>query len=104
MGGFDPTSRSLARLPDHETIGQSVDQSFGNGYADPVMPRQSGTATTRLPGTSGPHDRRLLFSRGEEIESPETRLRYRFDGLLGQGGFGQAFLARRIGPSKTVPP
>ncbi len=29
------------------------------------------------------------------ITSPETRLQYRIDSLLGQGGFGQAYLATR---------
>jgi hypothetical protein len=29
------------------------------------------------------------------ITSPETRLRYRIDSLLGQGGFGQAYPSRR---------
>jgi len=37
------------------------------------------------------------------IASPETRLKYRIDSLLGQGGFGQAYLATRVTRSLAVP-
>ncbi len=37
------------------------------------------------------------------ITSPETGLKYRIDSLLGQGGFGQAYLATRVTRSRTVP-
>ena len=37
------------------------------------------------------------------IQSPETRLKYRVDSLLGQGGFGQAYLATRVTRSLAVP-
>jgi serine/threonine-protein kinase len=46
---------------------------------------------------------RLLLVPGQVVESPESGLRYRVDRLLGEGGFGQAFLARRIGRSADVP-
>ena len=44
-----------------------------------------------------------LLAPAQVIESPETRLQYRIDRLVGKGGFGQAYLARRVGPSTHVP-
>jgi serine/threonine protein kinase len=47
-----------------------------------------------------------LLAPGQVITSPETRVSYRIDHLLGKGGFGQVFLVRRIGRApagRTVP-
>src|SRR4051812_36312870 len=44
----------------------------------------------------------LLFPQ-QIVTSPETKLQYRVDSLLGQGGFGQAYLATRLTRSREVP-
>lgn len=59
------------------------------------------TRTARAHGLRPP--RRLLLDRGQVITSPETVLGYRIESLLGEGGFGQVFLARRVGRSTHVP-
>ena len=60
-------------------------------------------ATTRTRTGSRPAGAAQLVAAGDELASPESGLRYRVDRLLGQGGFGQVYLARRIGRSTSVP-
>jgi eukaryotic-like serine/threonine-protein kinase len=58
------------------------------------------TATARhVRPSRGP----ALLEPSDTILSPESGFRYRVDRLLGEGGFGQVFLARRLGRSTTVP-
>ncbi|HEY7476432.1 MAG TPA: protein kinase [Vicinamibacterales bacterium] len=44
-----------------------------------------------------------LLSPGETVASPETRLSYRVVRLLGQGGYGQVYLVKRLSRSAAVP-
>jgi serine/threonine-protein kinase len=62
-------------------------------------------ATTRTATSAHvPLDRGgYLLAPTQVIRSPETRLGYRIERLLGEGGFAQAYLAQRLGRSSTVP-
>ncbi|HSD65439.1 MAG TPA: protein kinase [Vicinamibacteria bacterium] len=60
------------------------------------------TTRTRRAG-SGPSRGGLQLSPGQVVASPHTRLEYRALRLLGAGGFGQVYLARRLGRSPAVP-
>jgi serine/threonine-protein kinase len=44
-----------------------------------------------------------LLARGEILTSPEGGVRYRVERPLGAGGFGQVYLATRLGSSSVVP-
>jgi eukaryotic-like serine/threonine-protein kinase len=67
--------------------------------------RERANATTRTARSAilRPSRTALLLPEGQTIASPETGFRYTVDRLLGEGGFGQVFLARRLGRSTTVP-
>ena len=69
------------------------------------MSRHVSSLTTRTarPAAPAAADARHLVAPRTVVTSPETRLEYRVERLLGAGGFGQAYLATRLGRSATVP-
>jgi len=66
---------------------------------DRISQARTRTATARR---SADH-RGDLLEIGQVVISPETRLEYQIERLLGQGGFGQVYLAARRGRSTLVP-
>jgi serine/threonine-protein kinase len=68
------------------------------------MPTVRTSATTRAGTTPDtPQAGRRLLEYAQIVASPDTRLTYRIGRFLGQGGFGQVYLAARGGRSRHVP-
>ena len=61
------------------------------------------SSATTLPMPGGAALAGFLLTPAQVITSPETRVQYRVDRLVGEGGFGQAFLATRLTRSRSVP-
>jgi serine/threonine-protein kinase len=65
--------------------------------------RPSGAATRTRPPHAVRRDPRHLLQPLQVVTSPGTRLAYRVLSLVGAGGFGQVYLARRLERSPLVP-
>jgi serine/threonine-protein kinase len=70
-----------------------------------AMHRPASQATTRTTRSVRVFRRSAerLVAPGQVIGGPQATLRYEIDRLLGEGGFGQVYLARRVGRSDLVP-
>src|SRR5262249_42861412 len=66
--------------------------------------RHASTATTRTSprGPARYEPVRRLLERDQILTSPETRLDYHIGDCVGEGGFGQVYLAQRRGVSRKV--
>ncbi len=62
------------------------------------------SATTRATGVVGQRKAsQALLSRHDVVTSPESGMRYRIGALLGEGGYGQVYLADRLDRSTDIP-
>jgi serine/threonine-protein kinase len=67
------------------------------------MARRSSEATTQTRKSAGAAAGSRLLRADDTLRSPESGVRYQIGSMIGAGGFGQVYLARRLGTSSTIP-
>jgi len=70
--------------------------------AGDLLSQNATTRTARLGHQPSARPARYLTP-AQIVVSPDTRLSYRVERLLGQGGYGQVYLVKRLGRSSAVP-
>ena len=67
------------------------------------MQPRAATATTQTRQLARVRGRSAFLVRGDVIKSPVSGVVYRVERILGKGGFGEVYLASRLGRSTSVP-
>lgn len=97
---LEPARRLRPSRPRAENwpVSDRISSAITRTATAPARSRRGRGATRRHADHRGD-----LLAIGQVITSAETRLEYQIERLIGQGGFGQVYLAQRRGRSTLVP-